>query len=93
MGCLDPENENQPFEETGKLKPIVFDKDIFSKNDKITHVSSSSSVGYAISKEGKGYAWGFGENLQLTTGEEDDENVPIELQGGRLEGRTIFGAL
>ena len=39
---------------------------------------------------GKVYAWGFGENLQLGTGEEDDEYEPKEVTGKQLEGRKVL---
>lgn len=40
-------------------------------------------------KDGSGYAWGFGENLQLTNGEEDDVLVPTAISGKALTDREI----
>ena len=63
-----------------------------SSLDEVKDISSFGSIGYAWTRKGLGYSWGFGENLQLTTGDEDDENLPVELTGGRLEGKEIgFG--
>lgn len=39
-------------------------------------VAAGVSTSYAITSDGHLYAWGFGENLQLATGDEDDRNVP-----------------
>jgi len=39
---------------------------------------------------GKGYGWGIGTNLQLTTGCEDDEWTPVEMTGRNLENRKIL---
>lgn len=56
----------------------------------IQSISSKGSIGYAINNQGEGYSWGFGENLQLSTGEEDDENTPTKLMGGRIEGKELI---
>lgn len=56
----------------------------------ITRVSAGSSVSFAVSKSGKAYGWGEGTNLQLTTGEEDDELQPVELSGKNLEERCVL---
>lgn len=39
---------------------------------------------------GSVYAWGMGTNMQLGTGEEDDEWSPVEMTGKQLEGRTVL---
>lgn len=39
---------------------------------------------------GSVYAWGMGTNLQLGTGEEDDEWSPVEMTGKQLEGRAVL---
>jgi len=39
---------------------------------------------------GVAYGWGFGSNLQLTTGEEDDEWTPVALTGKNLEDRKVL---
>jgi len=86
LGVVD--KDAKIFEQTEELNLVNF-----PDNDKIP-VSISSSVGccYAIMSDGKGYAWGLGTNLQLTTGEDEDENKPVEIQGGRLEGKRILKA-
>ena len=40
-------------------------------------------------EDGSARAWGMGNNLQLTTGEEDDEWEPINIQGKKLEGMKV----
>lgn len=38
------------------------------------------------------YAWGMGTNLQLGTGEEDDEWSPVKMTGKQLEDREVLMA-
>lgn len=53
-------------------------------------VACGASVSYAVTKEGSAFAWGMGTNLQLGTGEEDDEWSPVEMSGKQLEGRAVL---
>lgn len=41
---------------------------------------------------GSVYAWGMGTNLQLGTGEEDDEFSPVKMTGKQLENRAVLMA-
>lgn len=41
---------------------------------------------------GSVYAWGMGTNLQLGTGEEDDEWSPVKMTGKQLENRAVLMA-
>lgn len=41
---------------------------------------------------GSVYAWGMGTNLQLGTGEEDDEWSPVKMTGKQLENRVVLSA-
>lgn len=41
---------------------------------------------------GSVYAWGMGTNLQLGTGEEDDEWSPVKMTGKQLENRIVLMA-
>lgn len=41
---------------------------------------------------GSVYAWGMGTNLQLGTGEEDDEWSPVKMTGKQLENRVVLTA-
>eukprot|EP00051_Salpingoeca_urceolata_P035574 m.30444 g.30444 ORF g.30444 m.30444 type:complete len:454 (+) comp9436_c0_seq1:143-1504(+) len=58
---------------------------------KIVRIGAGSAVSFAIDDKGEGFAWGFGENLQLTAGDEQDRNVPIHVEGKQLqtENRTV----
>lgn len=38
------------------------------------------------------YAWGMGTNLQLGTGEEEDEWSPVKMTGKQLENRAVLMA-
>ncbi|XP_053743900.1 regulator of chromosome condensation [Synchiropus splendidus] len=55
-------------------------------------VTCGASVSFAVTKEGSVYAWGMGTNLQLGTGEEDDEWVPVKMTGKQLENRSVLMA-
>ncbi len=43
-------------------------QDLSGKN--ITQISTGSTCSFAVTQSGDAYAWGFGENLQLSTGED-----------------------
>ncbi|EDQ86374.1 uncharacterized protein MONBRDRAFT_33844 [Monosiga brevicollis MX1] len=58
-------------------------------NQNLTGVACAVAASYAFSNRGKAYAWGFGTNLQLTNGEDQDELVPIELSGQQLDTRAV----
>jgi len=64
--------------------------------EKFVQVAAGSSVSYAVSEEGKAYAWGFGENWQLGNGEDDDQNVPtlirVSIQGEEANGVIFVSA-
>uniref|UniRef100_A0A672ZNV8 RCC1-like domain-containing protein n=1 Tax=Sphaeramia orbicularis TaxID=375764 RepID=A0A672ZNV8_9TELE len=53
-------------------------------------VECGASVSFAITREGSVYAWGMGTNLQLGTGEEDDEWSPVKMTGKQLENRVVL---
>ncbi|XP_028281346.1 regulator of chromosome condensation [Parambassis ranga] len=53
-------------------------------------VTCGASVSYAVTREGSVYAWGMGTNLQLGTGEEDDEWSPVKMTGKQLENRVVL---
>lgn len=84
LGILD-ENKKSP-EETDKLLKIPVP-------EPVKDVSSIGSVAYCVTDKGTGYCWGFGENLQLTTGEDDDVLEPIGISGGRIAGKKILSAV
>lgn len=85
LGILDQNGE--PFTETGILHKINLPN---TPERYCTSISSTNTIAYAGMNDGTGYAWGFGGNLQLTTGDDDCENTPIELQGGRIEGKFLL---
>ncbi|CAK8691287.1 unnamed protein product [Clavelina lepadiformis] len=55
----------------------------------IDSITAGVANSFAVDKDGNGYGWGFGENLQLTTGNEDDEWTPVPLVGKNLEERRV----
>lgn len=53
-------------------------------------VACGASVSFAVTKQGSVFAWGMGTNMQLGTGEEDDEWTPVEMTGKQLENRVVL---
>ena len=78
-------------------------KEIESLRDKrVTQVDAGSTCSFALTAAGDAYAWGFGENLQLSTGEEagghigtgaphaaQDAIEPTLMTGKTLEARRV----
>lgn len=44
----------------------------------------------AVCWPGSVFSWGMGTNLQLGTGEEEDEWSPVEMAGKQLENRVVL---
>ena len=57
---------------------------------KVIKVAAGSACTFAIWESGKAFAWGFGENLQLTNGVEEDAATPILCQGKQIDDRKIL---
>ncbi|CAM2104847.1 unnamed protein product [Caretta caretta] len=56
----------------------------------VTSIACGASVGYAVTQEGRAFAWGMGTNYQLGTGEEEDVWSPVEMTGKQLENRVVL---
>ncbi|XP_054026823.1 regulator of chromosome condensation [Dryobates pubescens] len=56
----------------------------------VASVACGASVGYAVSTDGRAFAWGMGTNYQLGTGEEEDVWSPVEMTGKQLENRWVL---
>nr|XP_033812255.1 regulator of chromosome condensation isoform X2 [Geotrypetes seraphini]XP_033812256.1 regulator of chromosome condensation isoform X2 [Geotrypetes seraphini]XP_033812259.1 regulator of chromosome condensation isoform X2 [Geotrypetes seraphini]XP_033812260.1 regulator of chromosome condensation isoform X2 [Geotrypetes seraphini]XP_033812261.1 regulator of chromosome condensation isoform X2 [Geotrypetes seraphini] len=56
----------------------------------VASVACGASVSYAVSKDGRVYAWGMGTNYQLGNGEEEDLWSPVEMSGKQLENRVVL---
>ena len=57
---------------------------------KATQIGTGSCTSYAIMEDGTVKSWGMGSNLQLATGEEDDEWEPVTCSGKQLEGKKVL---
>ncbi|XP_056261835.1 regulator of chromosome condensation [Pseudoliparis swirei] len=55
-------------------------------------LTCGASVSFAVTRDGSVYAWGMGTNLQLGTGEEEDEWSPVKMTGKQLENRVVLMA-
>ena len=57
----------------------------------VTQISCGGTCSFAIAEEsGKAFAWGFGENHQLGTPDDEDRAEPTLIEGKQLEERTII---
>ncbi|KAI9502932.1 regulator of chromosome condensation 1/beta-lactamase-inhibitor protein II, partial [Coemansia spiralis] len=56
----------------------------------VADVVCGSNHNIALTADGKAYAWGYGEMLQLGNGEEEDVEQPMLLQGQKIEGKRIL---
>ncbi|XP_040835640.1 regulator of chromosome condensation isoform X1 [Ochotona curzoniae] len=63
---------------------------LISKLPAVTSVACGASVGYAVTKDGRVFAWGMGTNYQLGTGEDEDAWSPVEMTGKQLENRVVL---
>ena len=52
-------------------------------------VASGGSVFFAVTED---YAWGMGSNVQLRSGNEDDQWVPNEVTGKQLKVQKVIAA-
>ncbi|XP_078238677.1 regulator of chromosome condensation-like [Pogona vitticeps] len=57
---------------------------------KSSSVACGERVGYAVTEDGRAFAWGMGSNLQLATGDEEDAWSPVQMSGQQLENRTVL---
>uniref|UniRef100_A0A8P0TK95 Regulator of chromosome condensation 1 n=2 Tax=Canis lupus familiaris TaxID=9615 RepID=A0A8P0TK95_CANLF len=63
---------------------------LISRLPAVSSVACGASVGYAVTKDGRVFAWGMGTNYQLGTGQEDDAWSPVEMTGKQLENRVVL---
>lgn len=58
----------------------------------VHQIAAGSNHTIAVTKDGKAYAWGFGESYQLGSGSDEDEKVPHLIEGQKIEGKDILVA-
>ncbi|XP_059996839.1 regulator of chromosome condensation isoform X6 [Lagenorhynchus albirostris] len=63
---------------------------LISRLPAVSSVACGASVGYAVTKDGRVFAWGMGTNYQLGTGQEEDVWSPVEMTGKQLENRVVL---
>lgn len=59
------------------------------QDKKIAHISCGESTTFAVTDDGEVYAWGFGSNSALGTGNEDDAITPTLLTGAQVKGKKV----
>ncbi|XP_012501441.1 PREDICTED: regulator of chromosome condensation isoform X4 [Propithecus coquereli] len=63
---------------------------LISRLPAVSSVACGASVGYAVTKDGRVFAWGMGTNYQLGTGQDEDAWSPVEMTGKQLENRVVL---
>lgn len=63
---------------------------LISRLPTVSSVACGASVGYAVTKDGRVFAWGMGTNYQLGTGQDEDAWSPVEMTGKQLENRVVL---
>ena len=58
--------------------------------EKTVAIGTGSCTSYAVMANGTVKAWGMGSNLQLATGEEDDEWEPVDMAGKQIDGKKVI---
>jgi regulator of chromosome condensation len=58
----------------------------------VIQIAAGSNHTIAVTKDGKAFAWGFGESYQLGSGSDEDEKVPHLIEGQKIEGMDIIVA-
>uniref|UniRef100_A0A1B0FK39 RCC1-like domain-containing protein n=1 Tax=Glossina morsitans morsitans TaxID=37546 RepID=A0A1B0FK39_GLOMM len=56
----------------------------------IVQISCGEAQSFALTNDGKLYAWGMGSNHQLGTGSEEDALVPTLIESKQAEGKRII---
>ena len=59
----------------------------------IKQVATGSACSFAVGSDGGVFSWGMGTNLQLGTGEEEEDIwTPTKVRGKNLEGKIVLSA-
>jgi regulator of chromosome condensation len=58
--------------------------------EKVVEISTGTNHSVATTENGTAYTWGFGECYALGNGSSDDEPIPTELTGQKLEGHKVI---
>ncbi|OZJ04137.1 hypothetical protein BZG36_02837 [Bifiguratus adelaidae] len=83
--------ENGVDELSSGFKKAIYHPVKVSIPAKVTAISCGIHHNLALTQEGQVYAWGFGESLALGNGSDEDEYVPVLLEGQKIEGGTCLG--
>jgi len=59
-------------------------------NEKVVQLSCGESCSFAVTEDGKVYAWGFGSNNQLGTGSDEDALEPTLLTGQQVKDKHVI---
>lgn len=57
---------------------------------KVVEICCGESTSFAVTDKGELYAWGMGSNQQLGTGNEEDEQTPVQIASKQVQGKRIL---
>lgn len=57
---------------------------------KVVELEGGECCSFAVTADGKAYAWGMGSNQQLGIGSDEDQNVPTLLTGQQVKEKQVI---
>lgn len=72
------------------VEKLTLIKSLEDKN--VINISCGEAQSFAVTSDGKLYAWGMGSNLQLGTGNEDDEMEPVHIVSKQTQDKKVLSA-
>ncbi|KAI8370326.1 regulator of chromosome condensation 1/beta-lactamase-inhibitor protein II [Radiomyces spectabilis] len=92
QSMIDELHTHEEGQDTSQFKRAIGYPTKIPAISKVRQVSSGSNHAIAVTTQGKAYTWGFGEMYALGNGSDEDEAVPTELTGQKLEGHQVLRA-
>ncbi|KAI8343972.1 regulator of chromosome condensation 1/beta-lactamase-inhibitor protein II [Chlamydoabsidia padenii] len=73
-----------------KFKKAIGQPTMIPNLTDVVQISSGSNHALVTTRSGQAYAWGFGEMCALGNGSDDDEAVPCQVTGQKLDGHKVL---
>ncbi|KAI8085986.1 regulator of chromosome condensation 1/beta-lactamase-inhibitor protein II [Halteromyces radiatus] len=86
---LHPQEDDQDASKS-QFKKAIGQPTLIPGLTDVIQISSGSNHALVTTESGKAYAWGFGEMYALGNGSDEDEPVPCEVTGQKLEGHKVI---
>ncbi|ORZ23397.1 regulator of chromosome condensation 1/beta-lactamase-inhibitor protein II [Absidia repens] len=83
-------HENETDASKSQFKKAIGQPTLIPGLTDVVQICSGSNHALVTTRDGKAYAWGFGEMYALGNGSDDDEEIPCEVTGQKLEGHSVL---